>query len=76
MSKQFYQKPFFIILVTIIFYIITASVFFLVNALINDGNNVKYSKEWNLKYSLIQAIIPTLILLGFIFFGGKFKKRK
>ena len=70
MEKKFYQKPIFILILVVIIYLISAAAFFAVNAMMeSDG----YTKSWNIKYSLIQAIIPTAILLFFVFFRKKMK---
>ena len=74
MSKEFKKKPLFIILTSIIFFGVTACVFFTLNVLIYDGTNSAYSHNWNIKYSLVQAIIPTLVLIGFVIFNRKTKK--
>ncbi len=73
MKQNFHKKPGFIIVITIIFYLVTGLCFFGINALlgIDNPDDPSIDKSWNVKYSLIQAIIPTLILLYFILFQKK-----
>jgi hypothetical protein len=72
MKKKFYQKPIYILILVVIIYLISIAAFFTVNAMMeSDG----YTKNWNIKYSLIQAIIPTAILLIFVTCGKKMKNK-